>query len=125
VGILDNAARIGAKLAIGVISDTPVTYTRTPESSYEPTDGEESVETPTTSTPKVSPPSPFESKYVDDSTVLQDDLTTLISALDLGFIPDPKTDTITFRSTVYRIVPPVKTISGGDEDAAYRLHLRP
>lgn len=77
----------------------------------------------------ISPPSPFDARFVDGKRILAKDLRSIASAEHLGdFDPVPTSDvTVTVTSPEGRVyqVEGAREFRGGDEVAMYGLQLRP
>jgi hypothetical protein len=71
---------------------------------------------------KIKPPEPYSVNRINDTTIQEGDLTTMISGEALSFVPSSK-DFIVFLGTVWQIVR-VMPIVSGDSTAAYELQLR-
>jgi len=71
---------------------------------------------------KMKPPEPYSVNRINDTTVKEGDLTTMISGEALTFVPSSH-DFIVFLGTVWQIVR-VMPIVSGDSTAAYTLQLR-
>jgi len=71
---------------------------------------------------KMKPPEPYNVNRINDTTVKEGDLTTMISGEALSFVPSSN-DFVVFLGTVWQIVR-VSPIVSGDSTAAYELQLR-
>lgn len=73
-------------------------------------------------TRKISPPYPYEQKYVDGETVKASDLKCYVADKDLGFTPVPGME-VADQGTVFVIVS-ASPISTGELVAVWELQLR-
>ncbi len=71
---------------------------------------------------KMKPPEPYNVSRINDTTIQEGDLTTMISGEALTFRPSSN-DFIVYLGTVWQIVR-VMPIVSGDSTAAYSLQLR-
>jgi len=77
---------------------------------------------PVTRTKKVSPPSPFEQRFIDGVAIRQDDLEVYLPGSGLEFTPAVDM-TVRIGRVAYRVVT-VGPIHSGELVAVYRLQLR-
>lgn len=102
MGILDAAFQSVAKTLINTFSDAPATYRRKPVSRYSGRDDEELTALPVTYPIKISPPT-VSSKRTSQA-VNERELVCYVAASELPLDPDPRTDSLTWRGTVYQVV---------------------
>lgn len=111
-------------LALELITEfgKSVTFIKVTLGAYNPATGE-AAETGTTDyTQLVSPPSPFEERWVDGELIKKSDVYVLIAASGLTFTPS--TDfAVTIDTISYRVIA-VEPIYSGESIAVYRLQLR-
>jgi hypothetical protein len=94
----------------------------TPAQSYSVATGATTTTT-TSQTAYITPPEPYERKYVDGTSILAADLRTYMAASGLSGEPKPNAK-ITISGRSYTIIPPVKPIMTGEQIALYELQLR-
>jgi hypothetical protein len=70
----------------------------------------------------MKPPEPYSVSRINDTTIQEGDLTTMISGEALTFVPTSN-DFVVYLGTVWQIVR-VMPIVSGDSTAAYSLQLR-
>jgi len=81
------------------------------------------VETgPVTHTKKVSPPSPFEQRFIDGVAIRQDDLEVYLPGSGLEFTPAVDM-TVRIEKVAYRVVA-AGPVYSGEQVAVFRLQLR-
>lgn len=92
-----------------------------PSDSYEPDTGIVVTSTKTYSR-KITPPTPFSSRYIDGKNILQGDTQCYLPALDLGFTPVIGTK-VTIDSIIFGVVQ-VSPVYSGEQIAIFELQLR-
>ncbi len=110
-------------LATNLIADFggPVTLTRTVK-VYDATTGK-TTDTATTFRVNLSPPFPYTRERINGTLIQTEDLWAYIPASASSGAPDGKTDQITLKGVVYKVVT-VKPIYSGVEIAMYEVQLR-
>ena len=77
---------------------------------------------PATYTKKVSPPSPFEQRFIDGEAIRQDDLEIYLPGSGLKFTPVVDM-TVRIGTVTYRVVM-ANPVYSGEQIAVFRLQLR-
>ena len=72
---------------------------------------------------KISPPAPFNQNRINDTTIIQGDMSCLLAAKGFAITPTARTDKMLFDGTTWQIVA-VNPIYSGEQVAAWELQLR-
>jgi len=99
-----------------------VTFTVSPEPTYDATTGKNTAGSPTLYVKKVSPPEPCKIEFVAGELTQVGDIEVILGAKDLPFTP-VLTMPVTIDGVVWKIVA-VRPMYSGELIAAYTLHLR-
>jgi len=89
---------------------------------YDVATGEGRTLSKKTYTHKVTPPAPYETKYVDGETILRTDLVVYVEATGLAFVPDVNTR-IRLDAKEFEIIA-ASPIYSGDNVLLFELQLR-
>lgn len=129
MGAFDEVFQDLGESLTDIFVDTQVTFQRVRQ-QYDPSSGTDVPFVELEVLAKITPPTEFSIRRVDNKNVLSQDLLAYAPAkplIDAGFDPIPTTGVqilITRGTRVYSVVR-TKIFSGGDSDALYELHLRP
>ena len=97
-----------------------VVFTKTTPGTFDPVSGTTTGATSTDTTIKVAPPSSFDIKEVNGTSIQTGDVKVSVAALD--YVPDIS-QTVTFDSNTYNIIS-VSPVYSGDAVAKYDCQLR-
>ena len=97
-------------------------FSTTPQQGFDPTKGEAINIDPLNYIRKISPPFPYEQKYIDGNMIQQDDCWAYLASSGLNFTP-LKGMSVTFDRLVFKIMT-IKPIYSGEQICLFLLQLR-
>ena len=92
------------------------------EGDYDPETRTTTFPAQVNTTRKISPPEPYDKKFVDGSTIQSEDLQTYVAGSGLTFTPVNGMQ-VTVQTVIYNIKS-VQTLMSGTQIAAYLLQIR-